>query len=204
MISLVAITDADAPAPEPPLRAVNAGSLCALVVPAGDEPVTLDALTTREELLEALMAERDLLPVRFGAELPDEHAAELVLRQRHEEFNAALDRVRGAVELSVRVQPVGRDDELLDGASSGREYLEEQIARTSVAQEVHERLAALARSHTTRSGPELLRAAYLVDRNAVPSFVAEVRRLQACRPELAFLCTGPWAPFSFAAQEDTA
>ena len=96
------------------------------------------------------------------------------------------------------------DDDPIDGANSGREYLQEQIARSSVAQEVHERLAALARSHMTRSGPELLRAAYLVDRNAVPTFVAEVHRLQARRPELAFLCTGPWAPFSFADQEDTA
>jgi hypothetical protein len=204
VISVVAITDAAAPVPEPPLRAVSAGSLSALVVPAGDDPITVDALTDREELLEALMEERDLLPVRFGTDLADERAAERVLTQRHDELRAALDRVRGAVELSVRVQPAGRDDEPLDAVTSGHEYLQAQIARAGIAEAVHEPLAALARSHVTRSGPELLRAAYLVDRDAVPGFVAEVRRLQAGRPELAFLCTGPWAPFSFVAQEEEA
>ena len=70
MISLVAITDAAAPPPAAPLRAVTAGSLCALCVPADDEPATVEQLVDREELLETLMEDRDLLPVRFGPPCP--------------------------------------------------------------------------------------------------------------------------------------
>ena len=49
-------------------------------------------------------------------------------------------------------------------------------------------------------GPELLRAAYLVDREAVEGFVGLVRRLQAAHEDLRILCTGPWPPYSFAQQ----
>ena len=67
MIALVAITDADAAPPEAPVSAVSSGSLCALCAPADAEPVTVAALVVREELIERLMEDRDLLPVRFGA-----------------------------------------------------------------------------------------------------------------------------------------
>jgi hypothetical protein len=49
-----------------------------------------------------------------------------------------------------------------------------------------------------QNGPELLRAAYLVDRVAVEAFVDVVRRLQETHSELDVLCTGPWPPYSFA------
>jgi hypothetical protein len=49
-----------------------------------------------------------------------------------------------------------------------------------------------------QSGWELLRAAYLVDRDAVGGFTARVDALQREHPELAVLCTGPWPPYSFA------
>jgi hypothetical protein len=48
-----------------------------------------------------------------------------------------------------------------------------------------------------RQGPELLRAAYLVDRREVPRFRATVERLQSAHPDAAILCTGPWPPYSF-------
>jgi hypothetical protein len=205
VIALVAITDAGAPPPVAPLRAVGAGSLCALCVPVAEgESATVDALVDREELIERLMEDRDLLPVRFGADVPDERAAERVLAERHDELAAALDRVRGAVELSVRVAPVAADDPPAEHEPSGREYLRARIARSEVARGVHDRLAALSRAAVVRPGPELLRAAYLVDREAVPAFVAEVQRTQESRPELALLCTGPWAPFSFAGAEAAA
>ena len=49
-----------------------------------------------------------------------------------------------------------------------------------------------------RPAPELLRAAYLVEREAVEPFVARVRELQREHPALSLLCTGPWPPYSFA------
>jgi hypothetical protein len=171
MIELYALTDDPAPPPSP-LRAVRFDGLTALVAPAAEteEEVTPDVLWRHEEVVEALMEERDVLPVRFGTRLPDERELGLALAGRCEELRAALERVRGAVELAVRA--VGSDD---DG--------------------LHDTLGAMARASVVLEGPELLRAAYLVDREEVGAFVQQVRALQ--RPGLDILCTGPWPPYSF-------
>jgi hypothetical protein len=66
---------------------------------------------------------------------------------------------------------------------------------------VHEPLAALARDSVLgepREG-ERLRAAYLVDRAAVPQCVELVGALERRHSDLALLCTGPWPPYSFTA-----
>jgi hypothetical protein len=193
MIELLAITD-DATPPQPPLRLVPAGRVSVLVTPApdggavgatgdepaaGEDPADADALWQRESLLEELMRERALLPVRYGTRVADDAAAAAAVAPRDAELAAVLDRVRGAVEVSVRaVAP--------DGAA------------TDTPEAVHERLSAAAREHARLEGPEALRAAYLVDTAAVDGFVATVRELQHEHPGLSILCTGPWPPYSFA------
>jgi hypothetical protein len=63
---------------------------------------------------------------------------------------------------------------------------------------VHESLTAVARECIVQPSRDLLRVAYLVDRDDVEAFVALVRRLQDEHEDLALVCTGPWPPFSFA------
>ena len=181
MIELYAITRHPAP-PLPdvaPLQLVPTGRLAAVCAPAGaDDEITPEALWRHEEVVEALMADRDVLPVRYGTRFDDEAAAARAVEERRDDFDAALRRVRGAVELSVRVIAVGEPRD---------------------AAPVHAALAALARAHARRPARgELLRAAYLVEREAVGRFSDAVGRLQGENPDLRLLCTGPWPPWSFA------
>ena len=178
MIELLAITD-EGGAPPPPLRLVPAGTLGVVVGPIPEGEVDAEALWERELLLEDLMEERSLLPVRFGTRVEDDAAAAEVVASRGAELAAALERVRGAVEVSVRA--VAREG-----------------AVAAAVERVHERLAGLAREHARHDGPEALRAAYLVERAGVDGFVAAVRGLQREHPALSVLCTGPWPPYSFA------
>ncbi len=178
MIELLAITD-DPGAPPPPLRLVPAGPVGVVVAPAPEGEVDAEALWERESLLEDLMGERALLPIRYGTRVEDDAAAAAAVEPRGAELAAALDRVRGAVELSVRA--VARE-----GAEPGD------------VSAIHTRLSGLAREHARLEGSELLRAAYLVDRTAVDGFVAAVRELQHEHRGLSVLCTGPWPPYSFA------
>jgi hypothetical protein len=191
VIELYAITDADGPVPErPPLRLVESGSLAAVCAPAEERELSAEALWRHEELVESLMEERDLLPVRYGTRVRDEEEAARALAEREAELIEALDRVRGAVELSVRV--VGDRPP----ATSGTEFIR---GRAEVAA-LHERLSQAARDSArrpARAAGELLRGAYLVDRGATDEFVALVERLQAEHPDLRVLCTGPWPPYSF-------
>ena len=209
MIELLAITD-DPAEPEPPLRAVRSGTLSVLCAPAVEHEVTAESLWRREALIEGLMEERDLLPVRFGTLVADDRAAASAVAERREELLAGLERVRGAVELGLRVEPrepPPQGDRAPHGDGmpqrggarpSGREYLRAKLDRLEVARTLHEPLALIARAAVLQPGRPLLRAAYLVDRGAVEAFVAAVRRLQQAHPELALLCTGPWPPYSFA------
>ncbi len=180
MIELLAITD-DATPPRPPLRLVPAGRVSVLVAPGGGaEPAAdADALWERETLLEELMRERALLPVRYGTRVEDDAAAAAAVAPREAELAAALDRVRGAVEVSVRA--VAGDD---------------QEAAAPDAQ--HERLYPSDLEQELDDVPEPLRAAYLDDVDAGVGFVATVRELQRAHPGLSILCTGPWPPYSFA------
>lgn len=197
MIDLLAISEAGA-RPEPPVVAVESDGVAVLCAPATDAEPDAAALWQHEERLERLMAERPLLPVRFGTRVADEAAAAAAVAGRGPELMARLDQVRGAVELAVRVRIADPEPEPAIVAASGAEYLHARTARTHAADAVREALDALARDSRERSGDEPLRAAYLVDRGAIEDFVVRVRELQAEHPELAILCTGPWPPYSFA------
>lgn len=207
MIELYAITDHPA-APLPdvaPLKVVVRDDLAAVCAPANSGEVTPEALWRHEEVVEALMRDRDLLPVRYGTRLESEPAAARAVAERYRELRAALDRVRGAVELSLRVRLAEHGDRPAAIPRSGRDYLraKSRVAADgeAVARTVHEPLSILARgsSRTPQSSPsEPLRAAYLVDRPSVESFLSLVARLQDAKPTLRFLCTGPWPPYSFA------
>jgi Gas vesicle synthesis protein GvpL/GvpF len=196
VIELYAITDDPAP-PDPPLRAVRSDGLTALCAPAEPRALTPEVLWRHEEVVESLMGERDLLPMRFGTVVEDEEAAVRALDERREELKTSLDRVRGAVELAVRAETAAAGDRLPSGLS-GAEYLQAKAHRSEAARLLHEPLAFLARESVVKPGPELLRAAYLVDREAVEGFVGLVRRLEETHDGFRVLCTGPWPPYSFA------
>ena len=195
MIELVAITDDPTP-PAPPLRVLHCGELAVLYTGVEEEAVSPDVLWRREALLESLMEDRDLLPVRFGTRVADPEAAARALAPRTGELAAGLARVRGAVELAVRVH--ARTPEEPPQVTGGREYMEAKAVRTRAATALYEPLAALARAAVIQHGWELLRAAFLVDRDAVGGFSRRVTELQEEHPELALLCTGPWPPYSLA------
>jgi gas vesicle protein GvpL/GvpF len=209
VIELYAIAAHPGP-PIPPLsspaslRAVPVGALAAICAPAVEREVTPEALWRHEEVVEALMEDRDLLPVRYGTLVEDDAAAVRAVAARRSELAAALDRVRGAVELAVRAvatDPEDGDGEHRDGADYLRTKHRVTAAQDEVARVLHEPLSALARADVRgvpRPPSELLRAAYLVDRDAVATFTRLIGRLDERNRDLQLLCTGPWPPYSFA------
>ena len=70
-----------------------------------------------------------------------------------------------------------------------------------LARVVHEPLASGADASTSSiamGGRLLLSGAYLVPAGEVERFKGVVAELDAAHPELTFVCTGPWPPYSFA------
>lgn len=210
MIALYAITDH----PSPPMpqdhdvHVVANGDLAIVCGPAGEREMTAESLWRHEQIVEALMDDRDLLPVRYGTCVPDETSAARTLADNHDTYSALLRAVRGAVELAVRVYAAREPEPARcrsTPAMTGTDYLRgrarDAAEESTAASVVHEPLTRMARAGTvaraTRAG-ELLRGAYLVDRDATASFSEKVRAIQADNPQLRIVCTGPWPPYSFA------
>jgi hypothetical protein len=217
MLHLYALTEHPVTLPDggsldvAPLTAVQIeGRLDAVVgeaFEAGGEP-TEAAILAHARVVEALAAHNDaVLPARFGRGLLGE--AELVeqITSRIPELIAALRRVRGCVEVGLRVLG-GTTENDAAVPRSGREYMRDRLEEVRKAErlaaELHESLAALARESSQRvlASPQLLlTAAYLVARGDVESFRAAVASAERERPGLTFVCTGPWPPYSFALLE---
>jgi hypothetical protein len=209
VIQLYAITDCPGP-PLPDiasLRAIATRELVAVCAPVEDHEVTSEVLWRYEQVVEALMDDRDVLPVRYGTRVPDEAAAARVLEANYDQLAERLEFVRGAAELSVRVLVQGRPSprKVRGRASSGSEYLRararETTAEADAVRAVHAPLSAAARATSLRTpglSGEILRAAYLVDHERVESYGRLMAELQDANSALRLTCTGPWPPYSFA------
>jgi Gas vesicle synthesis protein GvpL/GvpF len=169
-----------------------------------------EAVLTHARVVEGLV-ERSaaLLPARFGRGFRDEDALREAIAGRAAQLRDALAQVRGCVEVGVRVL-APEAAAAPSAAGSGRAYMEERLARAEeterLARELHEPLAALARSATRTVGATprlLLSGAYLVEPGALDAFRRRVSKLEAAHPELTFVSTGPWPPYSFAPGGET-
>lgn len=213
MIYLYALTDPAVPAPasngiaDLPVRALRTAHVTALysLSPAGELNPDPQSLWRHDQVVEAAMRDGPALPVRFGTMFEDADALGAVLEREGEGLRRQLDRVRGCVELAVRVQ---LPDAPQPRPKRGQEYvsakLERRLERRSAAERVLAPLAALAvntRSDAEQGDDDVIRASCLVRTEHVESFVSAVRESQRENNDLLLTCTGPWAPYSFAAAE---
>jgi hypothetical protein len=188
----------------------------------GEVSTTEANLWRHEAVMDALMAGRALLPVRFGTVLAD--GVENVLGAHYDSFVARLDRVRGHVELALRVfwgDPGTADTQEAHGStargiSSGQDYVAARLSeyrereknRTRAEEcvgTIHSALSGMAARGTHRCLPSprvLMTASYLVKSGEVTSFQRELEDLRVSHPTLRLVCTGPWPPFTFCAEEE--
>jgi hypothetical protein len=179
-----AVTEAHAAERAP--HVVRWGELAAIVgaAPSAGRPDER-SLWHHEAVVEAAMERGPVLPMRFGSVVEDVTG---FLASRHEELAAGLERVRGAVEMGVRVSAGGAGAE----PASGTEYLMRRAAVAAAGEQLHAALAELSRASV-----RLRHAyAYLVDRDAVGSFCERAASLSD-RAGAELVCTGPWPPYSF-------
>lgn len=143
-----------------------------------------------------------VLPARLGRPFTDDAALADAATPRLPELRARLADVSGCVELTVRVGSPGATRPVpTDGASYLRELAAATVERDSTIAEAHGMLDARAlesRVEPLTRGSSLFSAAYLVRRADIDAFAHEVDRLAGRLPGASIVCTGPWAPSSFA------
>jgi len=206
------------------VRVLESSGLAAVVSEAveGTTAVNEENLRAHNRVNAAALAVSTPLPCRFGTRAAPERLAEYVSANAASLF-AALARVRGRVEMSVKLMSkpgVGSRESEVEGeagdvkvsaAGAGtafllkkrRELLGEEGARRR-AEEAAAWLASgvgeLARETAARLSPSeaiFVRAAHLVERARVDDYRARLRDLAAGRADLRLLTSGPWPPYSF-------
>jgi Gas vesicle synthesis protein GvpL/GvpF len=156
----------------------------------------IDAVVGREEVdavehglvVESLVGRcTSVLPARYGERFPDETALRRAAEPRLAELERRLDELAGCVEIGVRVAP----PEERASVETGTDYMRAAGRRDADLRALDRRLQPRARRCAD--------ARYLVARSDLAGFAAEVERYAQEHPELAVVCTGPWAPYTFAA-----
>lgn len=229
MIYVYALTDPGA-APRGPLGFDGAALECAsaagasgiyCVVAESQPPVTAEKLWHHETVVERVMdQQRATLPTRFGTVLPDAERLRDMLAEHAETIHAALDQVRGLVEVGVRIRLLedaepepGRAVGVAAAPAGGRAYLMQRLEREQHRQQREARMVSVARdalaplselAHSA-SPPDpagrasaIVSTAYLIPPDDVPAFTAEVAAIDAAHDALELVATGPWPAYSFA------
>lgn len=209
MIYLYAITDPMSSTPrirgldDAPLEALEQGALAGVYttheqLELAPEP---SLLWRHDEVIEQLMQTSGVLPLRFGTMLEDVEQLRDILVREQPRFTRLLDRVRGCVELAVRV---GLPPAAETSVRNGAEYMEGKLAAQQEREGAALRVLAPLRELANATSPRKSRSdrisvseSYLVARDSVEPFVARVKRLQDGNDGLAVSCTGPWGPYSF-------
>jgi Gas vesicle synthesis protein GvpL/GvpF len=197
-----------------PLRVVHANGLSAWATECVEQPFSprRDDLLAQHALLEQALGV--CLPVRFPTWLPDKHAVRDLLQQRRAALLAALERVRGRVELAVTVtwdqQPLAAPTAVV-ATSPGRRFLEQrgrQYAQADQRRAEAQRLAMLLETddrvleaqHSLCPSDQIgLSSALLVEE---ADALAVAKRFRDLRQGVRILVNGPWPPYTFASLEE--
>jgi hypothetical protein len=123
-----------------PVRLLGHGRLCAAASTVLESPLvpTLERIRAYERVVEALFADRTVVPMRFGSILESKEQIARFLEERGPVFEAQLRELEGCVEMGIRVlstapgkprseaQPATRSNA---EPGSGRAYLEALASR---------------------------------------------------------------------------
>jgi hypothetical protein len=155
-----------------------------------------------------------VLPMRFGTSITDDdEEVRCLLHQQRQELLQCLDRVEGAYEMGLRITPsicqrpeVG----IPVGSCSGTDYLARRRALyqyddqlTGQAGPITDRyvrgLDGLYRQWRTLASslPEVIRLAFLVERDRMGLFRERLNVLRSTEPGELCELLGPWPPYSF-------
>lgn len=172
-----------------------------------DVPANAINLWCHEHVIEAVMAQVAVIPLRFGTVVADQAACRRILSQHYRRLTAHMTLVNDRVEFGLRLsgKMAAKIEEPSAPGGPGTAYLR-MLAKTSPDWPIELKaalcsalepwaVASLLWPRDTLSSD--LRASFLVERSGVEAFRQEVAGFQNARQDLLVSCTGPWPPYSF-------
>jgi Gas vesicle synthesis protein GvpL/GvpF len=201
-----------------PVRTLPIDNLTVLVsdIDTDTVPITRDNALAHATVVRSVLRHTTPLPFRFGT-LVTEQQLRSYISARKPALETNLELVRGCVEMSVKIiWKVSTNDEGEQPSEEkqgvGARFLQERRQkmlgdeqRAAHAAEIsawlHESVTSLTRDERVTLRPSerlVLAAAHLVERTKIKQYREKIVEARAKRPELHFLLSGPWPPYSFA------
>ena len=203
-----------------PVRVLKVENLSVLVseLDADSVPVTRENALAHAAAVRSVFDYTTPLPFRFGT-VVTEQQLQSYISARRPALESKLASVRGCVEMNVKIiwqavaekQPEPGDTNQ-DGAGAGTSFLAEKRRQimgdehraaeaTKISTSVHDALSSFIREELVTLRPAerlVLSAAHLIERSKITQYRDRVAEMRHKKPELHFLVSGPWPPYSFA------
>jgi hypothetical protein len=177
-------------------------------------PVTRDNALAHAAVVRSVLNETTPLPFRFGT-LVSEPQLENYVTTRREALQSKLELVRDCVEMSVKIiwdrdwteEPPAASPEKPGTAflfEKRRQLLGSEVRSAEanrIASWLQDKVVDTVRETRVETNPTeklLLAASHLLKRALVRSYRHRLAEARTDRPELHFLVSGPWPPYSFA------
>lgn len=178
----------------------------------------VEAIQAHNRIVEVSITEQITpVPLRFGQWLENEDVLTTAIREKSEWYHARLAEFAGALEFGLRIIDPAAEAEARDvrpaGSPSGREYMQALRASSRLAderqamagrvrsriQELMDQLVRAEREDELRTPHAVLTIMHLVARADFHEYRQRANQLRELFPELRWLVSGPWPPYSFAA-----
>ena len=198
-----------------PVRLVKVEDFGVLVSNLESETVSVNRenVLAHAAVVRSVLDQTTPLPFRFGTLVTEEQLSSYIT-SRKTALEERLAHVRDCVEMSVKIiwtvaedqaeQPVaeqGTGTAFL--AEKRREILGDE-RRAAEAKEIaswlHQIVSGLTRDEQVSLRPNealMLAASHLVERASITQYQEQLAEARENRPELHFLVSGPWPPYSF-------
>jgi len=179
-------------------------------------PVTRENALAHAAVVRSILGRTTPLPFRFGTIVTDQQLRNY-LATKKPAIETKLAQVRGCVEMSVKIiwqhsEPEEPESDHGNDQGAGTTFLEEKRRQllgdehdaakaAEISDWFHESVASMLRDEqvTLRPAARLfLSAAHLIERVNIGGYREKVAQTCQKRPELHFLLSGPWPPYSFA------
>ena len=176
-------------------------------------PVTRENALAHDAVVRSVLNETTPLPFRFGTVVSEDQLRSYIATRR-EALNEKLAQVRGCLEMSVKIIWNADQSDLkesADAAGPGARFLKEKRReilggerRAEQAKQVgawlHKQVQLFVREEEVSLCPTeklVVAAAHLVAREQVTEYRGRLTTARKTRPELHFLVSGPWPPYTF-------
>lgn len=175
--------------------------------------VTRENVLTHDSVVRSVLNETTPLPFRFGSVVTEQQLASYI-RTHRRNLEMKLGQVRGCLEMSVKIiwdtdetESGSKRDDLGPGAAFLLQKQREIMGgehRTEKAKQVSswlsEQVEGLVKQEEVTLCPTeklIVAAAHLVSRQKVAEYRERLAEARKTRPELHFLVSGPWPPYTF-------